>query len=124
MTTQPKVILIVFASALALMLPAAAQADVLVEAPETNAVCGDAIHVGVWAQPGTPIPERAVLITARDRRTGIVWWSRAVTARTTRWRHWQLPSGLHGQCGTTVITYVLAAGPSDRSVVRFRSEGV
>ena len=66
------------------VLPATAGAHVLVEAPETNAVCGDAIHVGVWAQPGTPGPERAVLITARDRRTGIVWWSRAVVALTKR----------------------------------------
>jgi hypothetical protein len=106
------------------VLPATAGAHVLVEAPKTNAVCGDAIHVGVWAQPGTPSPERAVLITARDRRTGIVWWSRAVVALTTRWRRWQLPSGRHGQCGTTVITYVEAAEPSERFVVRFRSEGV
>jgi hypothetical protein len=53
-----------------------------------------------------------------------VWWSRAVTALTTRWRYWQLPSGRRGQCGTTVITYVLAAGASDRTVVRFRNEGV
>jgi hypothetical protein len=115
--------LIAAIAAAAFAAPASAQADVLVNAPSTHAVCGDAIRVGVWAQPGTPSPERAVLITARDRRTGIVWWSRAVTA-TSRWRFWSLPSGRRGQCGTTVITYVRAADPPDRFVVRFRNEGV
>ena len=104
-------------------VPAPAEAKVLVVAPKTHAVCGDAIRVGVFAQLGTPKPERAVLITARDRRTGVVWWSRAITAKS-RWRDWYLPSGRGGQCGTTVLTYVPAADPSSRLVVRFRSEGV
>jgi hypothetical protein len=115
--------LIAAIAAAAFAAPASAQADVLVNAPSTHAVCGDAIRVGVWAQTRHAEPRARRPHTARDRRTGIVWWSRAVTA-TSRWRFWSLPSGRGGQCGTTVITYVRAAGPPDRFVVRFRKEGV
>jgi hypothetical protein len=104
------------------LLPASAQADVLVLAPKTRVSCGAAIHVGVWAQPGTP-GSRVVRITARDRRTGIVWWARTVTATTSRWREWYLPSGRRGQCGATTITY-RGPFPPTSWVVRFRSEGV
>src|SRR4051812_23364355 len=82
-------------------------ADVLVSAPSRTLVCGDAIHVGIWAQPGTR-GSRVVRITARDRRTGRVWWRRTATARTSRWRDWYLPSGMGGQCRTTIITYKTA----------------
>ena len=104
-----------------LLVPATAGADVLVHAPKSRLVCGDAIRVGVFAQPGTPIRERRKSISAIDKRTGRVWWRKTVTA-TTRWRFWALQSGYRGQCGTTIIKYL--PGRFGRFVVRFRPESV
>jgi hypothetical protein len=44
-------------------------AAVLIHAPKKHLVCGDAITVGIWAQPGTT-GSRTVRIKAVDRTSG------------------------------------------------------
>ena len=114
--------LITVVAVAALALPAAASADVLINAPyPLRKVCGDAIKVGVWAQPGTT-ESRRVTITARDI-SGHVWWHKTVTAPFRDWRYWYLPSGRSGGCGTTLVTYS-GYGWHQTFRVRFRNEGV
>jgi hypothetical protein len=91
-------------TAAALAVPAAAQADVLVNAVPSRLVCGDVIQVGVFAQFETR-GNRAVRITAIDRSTGTAFWHRTAGAPIGRWRFWTLPSGRNGQCGPTTIVY-------------------
>jgi hypothetical protein len=110
-----------------LVLPAAAHGDVLVSAVPSRLVCGDAIRLGIWAQPGTT-SNRRVRMTAIDRRTGRVWWRKTAMASTRRWHYWTLPSGRQGQCGPTTIVYrgYRADGSTwvSRDNVQFRGEGV
>jgi hypothetical protein len=101
---------------------APASAAVLIHAPKQHLVCGDAITVGIWAQPGTK-GSRTVRIKAVDRRTHHTWWHRKAKARTSRWRFWYLPSGEDGQCRPTTITYK-GPGFTSRFKITFRSEGV
>lgn len=110
--------------ALALAAPAAAQADVLINVPDTSAVCGDLIKVGVWAQPGTT-GSRSVSISAQDRVTGRIVARRTVTAMTSHWRYWFVAAPT---CHTTTIAYRSRAADgrseTQRFTVHFRSEGV
>jgi hypothetical protein len=118
---------IVVAFVIGLVPAAAADADTLIDPPRTRPSCGGAIAFGVWAQPGTPRASRRVTITVRDRRTGIVWWHRTLSAPTSDFRRWVLPSGYQGWCGTTVVTFkgTTRGRPwTGTYVVRFRSEGV
>jgi hypothetical protein len=111
----------------AMILPTAAQADVLVTAVPPRLVCGDSIQVGVFGQVGTR-GDRTVRILAVDGRTGVVFWRRTASARIGRWRYWSLPSGRRGQCGPTTIVYrgkrPDGSAWSGRFRVLFRSEGV
>jgi hypothetical protein len=108
----------------ALAVPATASADVLINDPGPyRKVCGDAIKVGVWTQPGTTTGSRVVTITARDARKR-VWWRKTVKAPFRDWRYWDLPSGRNGRCGTTYITYSLPHGWRQTYRITFRSEGV
>jgi len=109
-------------AAVALVAPAAASADVLVSAIPKRLVCGAPIKPGVWAQPGTA-GSRKVTIRVKDRRTGVVWWRRTVTAPTSGWRDWYLSSGKDGQCGPTKVVYIVN-GVKVRYYTRFKSEGV
>jgi hypothetical protein len=113
--------IIVAAAGLA-VVPATAGAAVLFDVPQKTLVCGDAIHIGVWAQAWTT-GSRKVSIRVVDVQTERTWWSKRITASKDRWRNWQLPSGYRGQCGDTKIT-VRGSGWDHTFPVRFRSEGV
>ena len=110
-----------------LLLPAAAQADVLVSAVPRHLTCGDAISLGIFAQIGTT-GNRTVRMTVIDARTGIVFWRRTAAAPIGRWRDWTLPSGRNGQCGATTVVYrghqADGSAWTARFRLRFRSEGV
>jgi hypothetical protein len=99
-----------------------ASAAVLIHAPKKHAVCGDAITVGIWAQPGTT-GSRTVRITAIDRKSGKTWWRKKAKARTSHWRYWYLPSGKGGQCKATTVVYK-GPGFTVHYRITFRSEGV
>ena len=101
---------------------APASASVLIHAPKTHLVCGDAITAGIWAQPGTK-GSRTVRMKAIDRRSGRVWWRKKARARTSRWRFWSLPSGEDGQCRPVTLVYK-GPGFTSRFKITFRSEGV
>jgi hypothetical protein len=101
---------------------APASAAVLIHGPKTHLVCGDAITVGIWAQPGTK-GSRTVRMKAIDRKSGHVWWRKKAKARTSRWRFWALPSGEDGQCRPTTVVYE-GPGFTSRFKITFRSEGV
>lgn len=115
------VVSICTAGAVALSAPAAASADVLVQAVPRVLTCGNAIQVGIWAQSRTTA-RRRVRIRAIDRRSGRVWWRRTARAPKSHWRFWYLPSGLGGQCRPTTIVY-RGAGWRLRFRVRFRRGG-
>ena len=104
------------------VVPSSAAAAVLVNAVPKHLVCGDAIKVGVWAQPGTS-GDRTVRIKAVGTKTGKTWYRRTATARTSGWQYWTLPSGRRGQCGATTIVYS-GPGITAKFRVRFSSEGV
>jgi hypothetical protein len=101
------------AAVLAAGVPAAANADVLVESKPSQRYCGDAITVGIWAQPGTRA-SRWVTITARYMN-GRVWWRKRAYASTRRWHDWYIAPY---NCATTRITY-RGAGWRYSYVVRF-----
>ncbi len=114
---------IVLLTAAALALGASpASAAVLIHAPKKHLVCGDAITVGIWAQPGTT-GSRTVRIKAVDRKSGKTWWRKKAKARTSHWRYWYLPSGRDGQCKPTTIVYK-GPGFTARFKITFKSEGV
>jgi hypothetical protein len=79
-------------------------------------VCGDPIHVGVWAASPFVGP---VTVRVRDRRG--VWYRRTVRPGL-RPREWYLPSGRGGRCRRTVVSYTTAAGATIRFPVRFTRE--
>jgi hypothetical protein len=126
-TSAMKRMAMIGAVAGSLALPAAASADVLVNAAPCRLVCGDAIRVGIFAQIATR-GNRTVRIRAVDDRTGVVFWRRTATAHIGRWRYWSLPSGRGGQCGATTIVYQGrrpdGSSWTGRFHVHFRGEGV
>jgi hypothetical protein len=99
-----------------------ASAAVLVSAPKTHMVCGDAIVPGIWAQGGTK-GSRTVRIKAIDRKTGKTWWHRTAKAPFSHWRYWYLPSGKGGQCKPTTLVYK-GPGFTARYKITFKTEGV
>jgi hypothetical protein len=121
MRVRRLVALICTAGAVALAVPTAASADVLVQAVPRVLTCGAAIKVGIWAQSSTT-GRRRVRIRAIDRRSGRVWWRRTARAPKSHWRFWYLPPGLGGRCRSTTIVY-RGAGWRLRFRVRFRREG-
>ena len=114
---------IVLLTAAALALGASpASAAVLIHGPKKHPVCGDAITVGIWAQPGTT-GSRTVRIKAIDRESGKTWCRKKAKARTSHWRYLYLPSGKGGQCRPTTIVYT-GSGFTARFKITFKSEGV
>lgn len=90
------------AAAAALLIPAtAANASVLINAPDTHPYCGDAIKVGTWAQSWTT-GNRHVTITARYLNSGRVFWRRIVVASKRNWNFYYIAPY---NCANTKITY-------------------
>jgi hypothetical protein len=87
-----------------LLLPAAASADVLVNAVTSSVGCGKSVKLGVWYQrfSGGPHWAKMTIKTAK----GNVVWQKSVTAKT-KWRYWYYK----GKCGSHyVATYETARG--------------
>lgn len=91
----------------ALVLPALAYGDVLVNAIERTVVaCGRSVEPGIWYQSFSGGP-RWAHITIKNGRGRIVW-RRNATATST-WRYWHF----RGACGARyVLTYKTVGGDS------------
>ena len=96
---------------LVLLLPAAARADVLVNAPSPHITLGQSIESGVWYQSysGGPRWAKIAILTSTKR----VVWSRQVTASASGWHYYHYrPS----KTGTYTLRYTTANGTSSFKV--------
>ncbi len=86
-------------------VPAAASADVLVNAIVPGSVaCGQVVRPGIWYQSFSGGPRWAQMRITDA--TGAVVWHKNATA-TTSWHYWQF----RGKCGARyVLTYRTAGG--------------
>jgi hypothetical protein len=101
-------------AAACVLAPAAASADVLVNAIEPSTIaCGGAIKTGVWYQSFSGGP-RWAKIRIQDA-SGRSLWSRNVTA-TTSWRYFRYVPA----CGRRYTVVYQTAGGTQRFGVRVR----
>lgn len=93
------------------LLPAAARADVLVNAPSPHITLGQSIESGVWYQSysgGLRWAKIAILTSTKQ-----VVWSRRVTASASGWHYYHYrPS----RTGTYTLRYTTANGTSSFKV--------
>jgi hypothetical protein len=90
------------AAAAVILAAAAADADVLVNVPNTRLPCGGDIRTGVWYQSFSGGPHGATIQILFARK--LVLWTKHVRATTT-WRFWNY----HPRCGRTY--YARYSGP-------------
>ena len=97
-----------------LLIPAAASADVLVNAIEPTTVsCGRSVTLGVWYQSSSGGPRWAHMTIKNGR--GAVVWHKNVTA-TTSWRYWHYK----GTCGARYVVVYKTAGGTARFPFRVK----
>ena len=99
------VALAVAAPTLALSIPASAGASVLVNAPSSPIMVGDAIKTGVWYQPGSG-GAHWTRISITYKHASI--WRRTVTA-TSSWKYYRY---FTRRTGTYTVYYVTDGGTS------------
>jgi hypothetical protein len=102
------------ALAVLLLIPAAASADVLVNAIEPTTVsCGKPVTLGVWYQSFSGGPRWAHMTIKNSR--GAVVWHKDVRA-TTSWRYWHYK----GRCGARYVVVYKTAGGTAKSPFRVK----